>query len=204
MTVYTPNIPQPGDNPSNSQDQILQNFQTLNTMYGSSGDHYPWTNTTPTEGFRHAKVTLPGLPTANPPGNALPTPGVGEGDIFAITTGSVTIPYWRRDNLAATPQYSMLPVRAFGSFTGATGATLGTAMNLSCVRTGAGLYTMTMPSGTVTGSNYSVLLTIENLLGTRLLIYYGITNATTFAVQCFITTAGFADPTSFTATVLQL
>lgn len=29
MTVYTANIPQPGDNPSQSQDQILQNFQSL-------------------------------------------------------------------------------------------------------------------------------------------------------------------------------
>ncbi len=29
MTIYTPNIPQTGDNPSQSQGQILQNFQSL-------------------------------------------------------------------------------------------------------------------------------------------------------------------------------
>lgn len=203
MTVYTPNIPQPGDNPSNSQDQILQNFQTLNTMYGSSGDHYPWTNTTPTEGFRHAKVTLPGLPTANAPGNALPTPGVGEGDIFAITTGNVTRPFWRRDNLAGVPQYTMLPIRAFGSFVGATGGTLGTSSNLTCARTGAGLYTMTMPSGTVTGTDYSVLLSLGDLTGVRKFLVYGGLAATTFGIQCFPVSGTFVDPTSFTVTVLQ-
>jgi len=112
MTSYTPNIPQPGDDPSDSQDQILQNFQTLNTAYGSSGDHYPWTNTTGTEGRKHAKVTLPGLPTANPPGNLLPTPAVNEGVMFAITNGSITRPFWRRDN--TTQNYPMAPLWAFG------------------------------------------------------------------------------------------
>jgi len=31
MSTYTSNIPQPGDNPSQSQDQILQNFQSIST-----------------------------------------------------------------------------------------------------------------------------------------------------------------------------
>lgn len=112
MTSYTPNIPQPGDDPSDSQDQILQNFQTLNTGYGTTGDHYPWTNTTPVEGRKHAKVTLPGLPTANPPGDIIPTPGLNEGVQFGLTTASITRPFWRRDN--TTLNFPMVPIWAFG------------------------------------------------------------------------------------------
>ncbi len=33
MTIYTANIPQPGDDPSQSQDQILQNFQSLENAF---------------------------------------------------------------------------------------------------------------------------------------------------------------------------
>lgn len=43
-TSYTPNIPQPSDIPAQSQDQILQNFQTINTFYGVN--HVPLTNGT--------------------------------------------------------------------------------------------------------------------------------------------------------------
>lgn len=122
MTVYTPNIPQSGDNPSNSQDQILQNFQTLNSVYGTSGDHYPWTNSTPGEGNKHAKVTLPGLPTANAPGNAIPAPLAGNCTIFGQTRpgSGQTYPYLARDGLAPTAPltniWPLLPIKAYVTF----------------------------------------------------------------------------------------
>lgn len=129
MTSYTANIPQPGDDPSVSQDQILQNFQTLQTLYGTMGDHYPWTNTTPTEGTRHAKVTLPGLPTNNPPGDSVPVPATGEGVAFGLTAGSQTYPFWRRDTGTLN-----IPMAAFRAFARADGAAfLGIPFNMMTV-----------------------------------------------------------------------
>lgn len=153
MTSYTPNIPQPGDDPSDSQDQILQNFQTLNTLYGSSGDHYPWTNTTPTEGRRHAKVVLPGLPTANPPGNIIPTPALNEGVIFGLTAGSQTYPFWRRDNTTLN-----IPMAAFRAFARAVGnSLLGVPFNvMSVAEAPAGTWTFTLANNEPDG-NYTVL-----------------------------------------------
>lgn len=163
MTSYTPNIPQPGDDPSDSQDQILQNFQTLNTVYGSNGDHYPWTNTTPTEGFRHAKVTLPGLPTANPPGNAVPTPAVNDGVMFAITTNSITRPYWRRDN--TTQNYPMNPLWAFGQSSIGVGPVIAPgSLNLDPVtpvqRLGVGQYQFNFNQA-LPDTNYVALFTFS-------------------------------------------
>ncbi len=54
MPVYTINIPQPGDNPSQSQDQILQNFQTLNTAF--SVNHVAFNNA---DQGKHNKISIP-------------------------------------------------------------------------------------------------------------------------------------------------
>jgi hypothetical protein len=54
MPVYTPNIPQPGDNISGSQNQILENFQTANTAFGS--DHTAF-DVVASQG-KHKQVTL--------------------------------------------------------------------------------------------------------------------------------------------------
>jgi hypothetical protein len=202
MTVYTPSIPQPTDNPSNSQDQILQNFQTLNSVYGTSGDHYPWTNTTPTEGFRHAKVTLPQLPTANAPGNATPTPNTGEGAIYCAASGGISVPFWVRDNIASSVQYSMLGVRAFGTFAGSNGATVGTAMNLSATGSG-GTYTVTINNSAVTTNGYTVLLTPLNSAAVMVMSYV---TASTYVltVKCANFVTGLpAAPLQFNVLVLQ-
>jgi hypothetical protein len=121
MTSYTPNIPQPGDDPSDSQDQILQNFQTLNSLYGTSGDHYAWTNTTPVEISKHAKVTFPGLPTVNAPGNAIPAPIAGNCALFSQTRNSQTTPFLTRDGLVPvaplTNIWPLMPIKAYAIFT---------------------------------------------------------------------------------------
>lgn len=136
MPVYTTNIPQATDNPSVSQGQLLQNFQTLNSTYGTSGDHYAWDDTNATEQAKHAKVTLPGLPTANPPGNALPTPLAGNCAIFGQTINSQTTPYVVRDGLAPTAPYGniwpLLPIKAFATFlANPTGATVSLVSNFN-------------------------------------------------------------------------
>lgn len=62
MPVYTVNIPQPGDNPSGSQDQILQNFQVLNTAF--SQDHGAYNSATQGQ---HNQITFPVGPLAGQP-----------------------------------------------------------------------------------------------------------------------------------------
>ncbi len=53
---YSPNIPQPTQLLSNSQGDLLTNFQALDTSFGV--DHYKFSNTTSNNGF-HNQVTTP-------------------------------------------------------------------------------------------------------------------------------------------------
>lgn len=62
MPVYTPNIPQATDNPSQSQGQMLQNFQVLNTVFGV--DHADFTSPI---GGQHEQITFPVGPLTGQP-----------------------------------------------------------------------------------------------------------------------------------------
>lgn len=62
MPVFTNNIPQPGDQPSQSQDQILENFQTMNTAF--SQDHAPYNAATQGQ---HNQITFPVGPITGQP-----------------------------------------------------------------------------------------------------------------------------------------
>lgn len=134
MTSYTSSIPQPSDDPSVSQDQILENFQTLNSLYGTTGDHYPWTVTSPNEGARHAKVTMPGLPTVGvAPGASLPITSIGSGSIFNQMRDSQTTPFFTRDNIPPTAPlnniWPLLPIKAYASFAGTGNVTANAVLN---------------------------------------------------------------------------
>ncbi len=62
MPTYTPNIPQPTDDPSQSQNQILENFQVLDAAF--TVNHGPYNG--PNEG-KHNQVTFPsGLQSGQP------------------------------------------------------------------------------------------------------------------------------------------
>lgn len=130
MPIFTPNKPQPGDNPSQSQDVLLQDFLTLQDMYGETGDHYPWTNQTSVEGKKHAKVTMPGLPTTNRPGDALPQPATGNCAMFAITRDNQTTPFLARDALVpdkgppTVNLWPMVPIKAYITFVNTSGTTV--------------------------------------------------------------------------------
>jgi len=191
MTVYTSNIPQPQDDPSDSQDQILQNFQTLNSAYGSSGDHYPWTNTAVATTRKHAKVTMPGLPTAgSPPGDVLPGPLAGNCSIFAQTVNSQTTPFLVRDGLAPTAPltniWPLMPIKAFATFTMVANApvpqlqTLNQSYNITSITrfapaTTSLTFTVVMPNAMRT-SDYGVLFMGGHFTESR----YTVTNTTTF------------------------
>ena len=77
MSGYTPNIPASTDRPSQSQGQILNNFQTLESTYGI--DHYPFTDATVNQG-KHKKVTFPAQASD-------PTTLAGELALFAKNVG---------------------------------------------------------------------------------------------------------------------
>lgn len=153
--TYQPSIPQASDIIATSQQDILDNFTQLNSIYGTLGDHYAWDNGTPSEQNRHAKVTLPRLPTANAPGNATPVPGAQDGVIYAKETVSQTIPYWRKD--AGAVDFPLLPIRAMGRFTFA-GADVGTPFNLT-VSAGGGTLAQTLSfTEDMPDTNYLVLV----------------------------------------------
>jgi hypothetical protein len=213
MTSYTPNIPQPGDDPSDSQDQILQNFQTLNSLYGTSGDHYPWTNTTPTEGAKHARVTLPGLPTTNVPGNLVPTPGNGNCALFAVTRNSQTTPFIARDGLASPtpPDYvnlwPLLPIKGFArvSSTAYNNATLVQSFNIATV-TAAGAspnqtFTFTLTNQMRT-TDYGILALSSTVASFNFTLSYTIVSNQQFTVRVNGNAVAF-QPFNFTVIALE-
>lgn len=61
--TYSPNIPQPTDIPSDSQADLLNNFQSLNTLF--SINHMPLTDVSPQAGY-HTRVYLNNVLGADP------------------------------------------------------------------------------------------------------------------------------------------
>lgn len=202
MTVYTANIPQPGDNPSFSQDQILQNFQTLNTIYGTSGDHYAWTNVNASEQAKHAKITMPGLPTASAPGNVIPAPAAGNDAIFSQTRNGQTTPFLTRDGLVPvaplTNIWPLMPIKAYANITliGGVGVAtvndsynINTTTNPPTVSGDGGAFakvTFTLINPMRTGT-YGVLATSS---GAGNFIYYEVVDNMHFVIHGFLKTSG--------------
>lgn len=91
--TYNPNIPQPTDLLSNSQGQILANFNKANSSFGIN--HYPFDNGTVNNG-KHLKVELP---TTGAPGSV-----ASELVLFSGTTPSLrTALFYQRDNSGTGP-----------------------------------------------------------------------------------------------------
>lgn len=193
MTVFTPNIPQPTDNPSDSQDQILENFQTLERLYGINGDHYSWTNTGPTESTKHAKVTTPGLPTATAPGNALPLPLAGNCSYFGQTRNSQTYPYIARDGLGPvaplTNIWPLLPIKAYAIITSTNFTTVSLVDSFN------------MNAPTASGSNPTQTITV-NLTNAMRTTNYGVLITTTRGSASF--SYSIVNASQFTITIGSL
>lgn len=89
MSGYLPTIPQPTDLLSNSQGQILNNFNILNTAFGKN--HTPFA-TAENQG-KHTFVEMPKLSTQ--PTLTVPATLAGEGSLFTIgvnyTNPAVTV-----------------------------------------------------------------------------------------------------------------
>lgn len=90
MPTYNPDIPQPGDNPSQSQDLILQNFQVINTAFNLNHGHL---DDAPLQG-KHLFMQMPAQTVA-------PTTLANEGALYTRTStlsGLIELVYERQSN----------------------------------------------------------------------------------------------------------
>ena len=85
MTTYLPNIPQPQDDPSQSQNEILENFQTINTS--NSVNHVAFNNT---DQGKHKFIQMPEVTAPDP----IPTTAANEGALFTEVSNSLTELFW--------------------------------------------------------------------------------------------------------------
>jgi hypothetical protein len=120
MPTYTPNIPQPGDIPAFSQDQILQNFQSIDDgTNGFACNHVSLTDSTLSQRGKHKYIQMP-LQSPNGPATS-----TSEGAIYTKSgTGAQPQLFWRPQStlangnevqmtgvipLVSEPGYSFLP-----------------------------------------------------------------------------------------------
>lgn len=80
MSIYNPNIPQPSDDLSDSQGQILQNFQVANSSFGI--DHYPFADQSVNQG-KHNQISNP-IFVDNPPTGLPPVTIANEPKMYAF------------------------------------------------------------------------------------------------------------------------
>lgn len=159
MPTYNPDIPQPGDNPSQSQDLILQNFQVINTAFNLNHGHL---DDASLQG-KHLFMQMPAQSSA-------PTTLANEGALYTRTStlsGLVELVYERQSNgttieftssLQATNGWARLPsgiLLKWGQEVNITGNNAGNPINFP---TGA-----TIPAF---NSIFTGYLTIQDSSGT--------------------------------------
>lgn len=92
--TFDPNIPQPEDDMSLSQGDLLTNFSDLNIVYGSSGDHVALNAAT--DRGKHKKVTF--VSQGNDPDTDSPATLENELALFALEEGTDTELYLRKES----------------------------------------------------------------------------------------------------------
>src|SRR3990167_4213269 len=119
--VFKSNIPQPTDDLSDIQQDLLANNQQLDTSMGKN--HYPFTDLTAANG-KHKFVQMPIGSTAVPPFATIP-PGIlaNEGALYVQTSGTDSQLYYTPDVTGNEYQMTRCITASFGSFAGAQGWT---------------------------------------------------------------------------------
>lgn len=150
---FNSNIPQSTDLISVSQQDLLNNFTSMQSTYTT--DHYGF-NPVTNLGF-HKQITL-----ANDPAITRTTAS-GNGVEYASTINSATYPFWQRDNTGTV--YTLLPIKAFGLFTASNPPvstfTLPYGNVTSITRVSAGVYNLTFTDA-FPNSSYGALCTVNN------------------------------------------
>jgi hypothetical protein len=211
--VYQPNIPQPTNLLSQSQSDLLGNFQGCNTLFGLN--HVNFDNSLPliaTLGYltaaadegKHTIITTKMVNAAT----AAPATAANEGSFYAkeLVAGQRVEGFYRANSSGALMPLSA--IKAFGYVSGA-GAIIGSqSWNISATaRTGQGTFQIDMPAGTMTSANYVVLVssTRRPAPPNCLVCNYEITNANRFVITTIDPIVnGTQDPTSFSFVVLQI
>ncbi len=194
--VFNPNIPQPTDYLSVSQQDLLGNNTALQAW--STVDHYSFSDLTANVG-KHTKVTLPFLASG-------PSTAVGEDAIYTKKVSGVPEVFIRKENNGAEIQLtsgnSINPARAYVNFNGTTGAILGTASNVSSVTVNSvGNYTVNL-SITQPTATYCVLISVEAVSPAANWTYiYGTRTTTSFNINVY-NNGSVLNPTSVSATIL--
>lgn len=168
--TYSPNIPQPGDDPSQSQPLILANFQQLNIQYGTAGDHIEWTASS--QNGKHKKVTLRDQSASLPL-----TAGLNEMLIYSNTQSGITWPYYTRDNIATVIPLSPIKTYARLTMQGANNnPTIIDSFNVTSVTaSGGNVYLVTMTNALL-NTNYGIFIIPQ----TGGITTWNITGANTF------------------------
>ncbi len=178
--TYNPDIPQPTDNPSQSQPLILDNFQELNDQYGISGDHVEWTASS--GNGKHKRVTWIDQ-TASPP-----TAGVNEVVAYSLTQSGITNPYYKRDNSATF--YPLSPIKAYASLNATAANTVAILesfnINTATLATGAGnTFSINLINAMKTATNYGIIVTVAFPFANTFNTYYTAVDASNFNVVTF-------------------
>lgn len=174
--TYDPEIPQTGNLISDSQSDILTNFQQLNLVFGDinpgddpNSDHYAYDDAS-ANARKHRKVRL----VRQAAGAGVPTPAATDGVMYVTAAAAQTIPFYRKD--AGVLDFPLLPVRAMIRFTRANPpVVVGTAFNATVASIGGSAFqflitfTENMPDANyiitegVVGTSAN-MLRIQNLL----------------------------------------
>lgn len=144
---FNPNIPQSTDIPSQSQGEILTNFQQLNTVFDI--DHVPFNDATVADRGKHDQSTYIELAVD-------PTTAVDEVAVYSKDQGGVAELFYRRESNGAVGQLTIF--KAWASFTGSPVA-IQDSFNISgIVRNAAGNWTVSFTNN-LPNANYAVLVT---------------------------------------------
>lgn len=92
MSTYNSGVPQPTDNPSSSQDQILQNFQSISTALAVN--HVQFNDA---DQGKHKFLQMPEESSA-------PATASNEGAIYTKDSGSQPDLYWRNESSGTEQQ----------------------------------------------------------------------------------------------------
>jgi len=192
---YTSGIPAANNNPSNDQNPMKENFDTIGQWVAV--DHEGFNTTI---GGTHKFVTFT---SENSPGAQTdPT------SILYTTAGTASVVAdvrFRNQNAI----YPISLVRAWGAFDNGALPPVTQSQNITSVtRSSTGVFDVVMPANVVTGTSYGILISMTSGgLSKPLMSSYTITSATTFTLRFYdpfgITQNRPTNPDSFTVSVLQ-
>ena len=137
MSLYNPNIPQPGNRPSDSQGQILNNFQTLDTSFAV--DHVNFS--LGTNAGNHKQITFD---TNHPAAAPIATT---QSILYTKNVGGVPGLFWRNSVAALeqpiSPNAGGVFAWAVWDAAGALGAhPILAGYNITLTKTGTGTFTI--------------------------------------------------------------